>query len=103
MRAICQDLTEDLLSLNLFGNSWIKIKTLLKDTIVWSFLKCGISNRLYRSEENLINIRFIEDYEMPGPRKMFHPLSVRREPNQQPFFWRLQNGITKKEISSPER
>ena len=47
------------------GNSWTKIKTSLKDTIVRSFVKCGISNNIDGSENHLVNIRGLEDYPMP--------------------------------------
>ena len=46
----------------------------LKDTIGRSVLKCGISNRLDKSEEHLTNIHGREDYKMPAPEKEFYLL-----------------------------
>ena len=54
------------------GNAWSRIKTSLKDTIVRSFLKCGISNKLDKSEDHLVSIRGLEGYEMPEPEREFH-------------------------------
>ena len=48
---------------------------LIADTIVGSFLKRGISNKLDRSEDHLINIRGLADYEMTAPEYEFHLLS----------------------------
>lgn len=49
------------------GNSWKNIKTPLKDTIMRSFLKCGIFNKLDRSKGHLINIRGLEYYKILAP------------------------------------
>jgi len=54
------------------GNAWSRIKTSLKDTIVRSFLKCGISNKLDKSEDHLVSICGLEGYEMPEPEREFH-------------------------------
>ena len=57
------------------GNSWTKIKTSLKDTIVQSFVKCGISNNIDGSENHLVNIRGLEDYQIPAAESEFHLIS----------------------------
>ena len=37
-----------------------------------SFLKCGISIKLDKEEDHLINIHSLEGYEMPEPEREFH-------------------------------
>lgn len=44
----------------------------ITDTIAGSFLKCGISNKLDTSENHLISICGLEDYEMTAPENGFH-------------------------------
>ena len=49
--------------------SWIKEE---KETIIRSFVKCGLSNKLDGSENHMVNIRGIEGYVMPKPESEFH-------------------------------
>ena len=63
LRAGCLHLIEEFLSLN-------GLKTLAH-----SFLKCVTSNKLDRSEDDLINIRDLEYYDMSATEKEFHLLS----------------------------
>ena len=55
-------------------NSSSKIKTSLKDTIVLSFLKFEVPNKLDRSEDHQTKICSPGDYEMPALEKEFHLL-----------------------------
>ena len=56
------------------GNAWDKIKS-QKDTIQHSFLKCGLTNALDGSENDLVKIQGIEDYTFPEPEKEFQLVS----------------------------
>ena len=40
-----------------------------------SFLKCGLSNALDRSEDHEVNIKGIDGYTMPEPESQFHIVS----------------------------
>ena len=48
---------------------------LIADTIAGSFLKCGISNKLDTSENHLISICGLEDYQITAPENGFHLVS----------------------------
>ena len=37
-------------------------------------MKCGVSNKLDRSEDHLIDISGLEDYKIPAPENEFHLL-----------------------------
>ena len=54
------------------GNSWIKIKTSLNDTIVRSFLKCGIFIKSDMSEDNVNKICGLEGCKMSATENKFH-------------------------------
>ena len=56
------------------AKAWARIKQ-NQDMIVRYFVKCGMSNNVDGSEDHLVNIRGLEDYQMPKPESEFHLLS----------------------------
>ena len=42
-----------------------------KDTVSWSFQKCGITIALHASQNADLNIKVLEDYEMPSAKKAY--------------------------------
>ena len=67
------------------AESWEKTKP-DKEMIRHSFLKCGLSNALDRSEDHEVHMKDIDGYTMPEPESEFHMISESESEDEEADF-----------------